>query len=421
MTTINRLPSTQTLSNGDQLVVWSTDNGDSRKASLSALMDYIEANFASPDETTTVITAPTSSGFNIIMPTYTTNVWEIINPTGTFAAGTLTLPAPANCFDGQQIIVCTTQIITAFTIDGNGSTLSGTPTSLGAGGFFSIRFNALQQKWYCISQNVVSTFTTLTLTGGLNDSNGNELLKVSAIGSAINEVTLTNAATGNAPSLSATGGDVDISLNLVPKGTGTVQAAGVPVATTTGVQTLTNKTLTAPTLTTPTMTAPVLGTPTSGNLTNCTGSPTFTNATLVTPAIGTPSAGTLTNCTGLPVATGISGLAANIATFLATPSSANLKTSVTDETGSGALVFADTPTLISPILGQSTGSTHSTTGFQRTQPVTVGTLGSAAFTGARHAVTDATQTLTAGIGAVVAGGGANIVPVFADGTNWRIG
>ncbi len=41
--------------------------------------------------------------------------------------------------------------------------------------------------------------------------------------------------------------------------------------------------------------------------------------------------------------------------------------------------------------------------------------------GARAAVTDATQTLTAGIGSVVAGGGANVVPVFCDGTNWRIG
>ena len=41
--------------------------------------------------------------------------------------------------------------------------------------------------------------------------------------------------------------------------------------------------------------------------------------------------------------------------------------------------------------------------------------------GARAAVTDATQALTAGIGAVVVGGGANIVPVFSDGTAWRIG
>lgn len=41
--------------------------------------------------------------------------------------------------------------------------------------------------------------------------------------------------------------------------------------------------------------------------------------------------------------------------------------------------------------------------------------------GARHFVTDATAAMTAGIGAIVAGGGANNVPVYCDGTNWRIG
>jgi hypothetical protein len=67
--------------------------------------------------------------------------------------------------------------------------------------------------------------------------------------------------------------------------------------------------------------------------------------------LGTPSSGTLTNATGLPVATGISGLGTGVATFLATPSSANLRTAVTDETGTGALVFATSPTLVTPALG----------------------------------------------------------------------
>ena len=68
---------------------------------------------------------------------------------------------------------------------------------------------------------------------------------------------------------------------------------------------------------------------------------------LTTPALGTATSGTLTNCTGLPISTGVSGLGTGVATFLATPSSANLASAVTDETGSGALVFATTPTLTS--------------------------------------------------------------------------
>jgi len=79
--------------------------------------------------------------------------------------------------------------------------------------------------------------------------------------------------------------------------------------------------------------------------------------TLVTPALGTPSAAVLTNATGLPISTGVSGLGAGVATLLATPSSANLASAITDETGSGALVFATSPTLVTPILGTPTSGT----------------------------------------------------------------
>jgi hypothetical protein len=86
----------------------------------------------------------------------------------------------------------------------------------------------------------------------------------------------------------------------------------------------------------------------------------LTNATLTTPILGTPQSGTLTNCTGLPVSTGISGLGTGVATFLATPSSANLRSAVTDETGTGALVFANTPTLVTPVLGVATATSVAT-------------------------------------------------------------
>lgn len=73
------------------------------------------------------------------------------------------------------------------------------------------------------------TLTNKTLTdprfadlGFIADANGNELIIFDTVTSAVNEITFANAATGNAPTFSATGGDTNININLTPKGTGVV-------------------------------------------------------------------------------------------------------------------------------------------------------------------------------------------------------
>lgn len=155
---------------------------------------------------------------------------------------------------------------------------------------------------------------------------------------------------------------------------------------------------------TPTLVSPILGTPTSGTLTNCTGLPATTgitgtlpvlnggtgvttstgsgnnvlstSPTLVTPVLGTPTSGTLTNCTGLPIATGVSGLGTGAATFLTTPSSANLAAMLTDETGTGANVFATSPTLVTPALGTPSSGTLTNCTFPTLNQNTTGSSGS---------------------------------------------
>lgn len=89
-----------------------------------------------------------------------------------------------------------------------------------------------------VTATSTTTLSNKTLTapkfangGYIADANGNEEIKFVATTSAVNEITVTNASTTNAPSISATGDDSNINLNLVAKGTGTVQLGGLPIAT----------------------------------------------------------------------------------------------------------------------------------------------------------------------------------------------
>jgi hypothetical protein len=71
--------------------------------------------------------------------------------------------------------------------------------------------------------NVLATSPTITtprVVTSLNDTNGNEVFGITATGSAVNELTIANAATAANPVISATGSDTNIGITLTPKGTG---------------------------------------------------------------------------------------------------------------------------------------------------------------------------------------------------------
>jgi len=151
-----------------------------------------------------------------------------------------------------------------------------------------------------------------------------------------------------------------------------------------------------------------------------------TSPTLVTPALGTPTSVVLTNATGLPISTGVSGLGAGIATFLATPSSANLASALTDETGSGAAVFGTSPSITTDIRPASDGGADLGTSALRWGTVFANThtaSGQAARTWSMvRNVTAATagQNLTIQAGGAVSGGtdlsGGNLILAAGIGT-----
>jgi len=147
---ISQLSSIDTLSTSDLLAVWAASNSDTRKASLSTLLTFLQENLTSPGDDMTQYAAPAATGFNVaIAPSVNgQNVYLLLTPLAGYAAGTITLPLLANCVDGQTLLVNTTQAVTTLTVAGNGATVVGAPTTLAANAFFKLRYDGVFKTWY---------------------------------------------------------------------------------------------------------------------------------------------------------------------------------------------------------------------------------------------------------------------------------
>jgi hypothetical protein len=240
MPTINQLPVLSTISSGDQLPVYSPNNGDARRTSIGSLLTFFQQSFASP--TLSVNLYVPSAGFNITVPTPVSNdQWMLLQPAGTLASGTITLPLNTGVPDGTSVLITTTQEITSLTIALNGATaIFGGVSFLGAGTATAIRFYQPTNSWYQINADAVY---------------GTNVQAFLAVPSSAN---LRAAMTDET-------------------GTGSLVFA------------------TTPTLVTPVITNPTVTTGTFTNPTVTTG--TFTSPALVTPAIGVAT-GTSLSTTG---------------------------------------------------------------------------------------------------------------------------
>jgi len=148
VSTINQLSSVSSVLSSDQVPIYSSENGDARKASMATLLAFFSGQITANDDKVTQYSAPSATGFTVTINNDGNSVWLVLTPVAGYAAGTLTLPAVANCVDRQELLVNSTQAVTTLTVSGNGATVTGAPTTLAANAFFRLRFEAVTKTWY---------------------------------------------------------------------------------------------------------------------------------------------------------------------------------------------------------------------------------------------------------------------------------
>jgi hypothetical protein len=185
MPTINQLSPISQVSGGDQLPIYVPNNGDARRVSVTQLLQYFQQTFASPTLATNLYVPGT--GFNITVPTPVSNdQWMLLQPAGTLATGTITLPLNTGVPDGTTVLITTTQEITSLTIALNGaSAIFGAVTSLGAGCAAIYRFYQPTNSWYNINAETVfaagiaawlTTPSSANLRAAMTDETGTGVL-----------------------------------------------------------------------------------------------------------------------------------------------------------------------------------------------------------------------------------------------------
>lgn len=148
MAQISQLSELTELSGSDAFPVQPTSSSSNRKVSLSTLKEFINEDVVATDDKIIQYEAPTATGFNIAIDGDSDSIWLILTPDAGYAAGTITLPALADCVDKQEVLVNCTQAVTTLTVAGNGATVVGAPTTLTVNAFFRLKFESVLSRWY---------------------------------------------------------------------------------------------------------------------------------------------------------------------------------------------------------------------------------------------------------------------------------
>lgn len=145
---IGSLTAVSEIGPGDSWVIWSAANQDTRRVPETVQRAFIAAHAPSGQAPLVAqYAAPSATGFTVTVGNG--DAWLILTPTAGFATGTIVLPA--NRTAGQRVQVICTQAVTALTVDGAGTTVTGAPTTLAANAFFTMAFDAVLAAWFRVA------------------------------------------------------------------------------------------------------------------------------------------------------------------------------------------------------------------------------------------------------------------------------
>ncbi len=216
------------MATGENAGTWGTKTNTNLNIIEQISGGYTVQSIAGGAQTTDLTVSDGSAGASM--------AHRMIEFTGTITGNQIvTIPLDAQTFYFLRNSTSGAYTVQFKYITGSGDTFTFSATDKGDQLVFATANDGTNPDIYTLSFGDVTLTGTQTLTNktltspkiGTNilDTNGNELINLTATSSAVNEITLANAATGNAPTITAAG-ETNVSLNLVPKGTGTLQGNG---------------------------------------------------------------------------------------------------------------------------------------------------------------------------------------------------
>ena len=215
----------QLMTTGEKAGTWGTLTNTNWNIMEQISGGYIEQDIAGGAQTTTLSVNDGTAGATL--------AHRVIKFTGAITGNQIvTIP-----LDVQQMYIVVNGTSGAFTVQfkyvsGSGGTVTWAATDKGNKIIYAAANDGTNPDVVDLGMGDVTLAGTQTLTNktltspkigtSILDTSGNELSLLTATGSAVNEFTIANAATGAGPTLSATGDDANIPINITPKGTGDI-------------------------------------------------------------------------------------------------------------------------------------------------------------------------------------------------------